>query len=61
MMPPEGFRRIYRRLIHQTAWKVHAREVITAILHKPRPMGQLGRVSQGQFANGSVVGVGREK
>jgi hypothetical protein len=28
--------------IHQTAWKVHPRKSITAILHKPRPMGSKG-------------------
>jgi hypothetical protein len=39
MMPSGGARRIDRRLMYQRVCKVHPREFITAILHKPRPMG----------------------
>jgi hypothetical protein len=59
MMPPGGVRRIDRRLIHQTAWKVHAQKVIIAILHKLRPTAAR-RAFQGQFAN-ARVGAGHEK
>jgi hypothetical protein len=51
MMPSGGFRRIDRRLIHQTAQKVHPQNP---------DRWQLGPVSQCQFAN-SMVGAGREK
>jgi hypothetical protein len=47
MMPPERVWRIDRRLIHQTAWKVHSQTWSDR---------QLERVSQSQFANGRVVG-----
>jgi hypothetical protein len=59
MMPPGGVRRIDQGLILQTARKVHARESITAILHKFATIGQLGLVSQSQFTN--CGGEGREK
>jgi hypothetical protein len=39
---------------------VHSRKSITAILHKPSPIGQLGRLFQSQVANGGVE-VGLEK
>src|SRR5215208_7838793 len=42
MMPSRGVRRIDRRLVHQSAWNVHPRKSITAILHKPRLMDSLG-------------------
>jgi hypothetical protein len=47
-------------LIHPSAWKVDPRKSITAILNKPRFMGQLERISQSQFANRRVE-VGQKK
>jgi hypothetical protein len=53
-MPPRGVRRIDRRLIHQSAWKVYPRKSITAILHDPLPIEQPERVFQSQFANARI-------
>jgi hypothetical protein len=42
MMPLDRVRRIHRRFIYQTAWTVHSRNSITAILHKPGRIGHEG-------------------
>src|SRR5215216_4732927 len=49
MMPSGGTRCIDRRLMYERACKVHPRKFVTAILHKPRPMGSWGGVAENQF------------
>jgi hypothetical protein len=34
MMPPGGFRRTYRRLIHLSAWKEYSQESICRTVHR---------------------------